>query len=307
LETVAIHGKDMTLMRGIMRQTALPGVKTIVWLDERGDVVRSRTDALSQIETLRSTREEALSAVVPADVMDIMDRFVIRTAHIANSDKVRNALYRLSLPAEAFKELALEDRRQRIEERGDSFVLLRVRSVGDAAEAAPKPGDEFLAASPYIQSDDPEIIKAARAAAGEGTPEERARRIERWVNKTITKKDYRVSFASAKEVFLSREGDCTEHAVLMAAMLRAVGIPSRVAVGVVYWKESFAYHMWTEAFLNDWTTFDPTMKEEIVDATHIKLGATALETSAASDAFLALVQVIGKLKLEVVQATSKAD
>ena len=304
-EIVRIRDKEMALTRATMTQSAFPGVKTTVWLDERGDVVRSMTDAVAQMETLRCTREEALSSVVPADVIDVMDQFVIRTGHINDRDKVRNALYRLKLPADAAKLLSLEDRRQSIEERGEGFVLLRVRATGDAPTAAARPGPEFLTASPYIQCDDAEIIKAAREAAGDGSPAEKARRIDRWVNKAIAKKDYRVSFASAKEVLISREGDCTEHAVLMAGLLRAVGIPSRVAVGVVYWKDSFAYHMWTEAFLNDWTAFDPTLREDVVDATHIKLGSTALETSAASDAFLALVQVIGKLKIDIVQTAAE--
>jgi hypothetical protein len=307
IETLRLYGKELALMRGVMTQDALPGIKTVVWLDERGDVVRSLTDAMARIETLRCTREEALSAVVPAEVMDVMDRFAIRTAPIRDAYKTRSARYRLHLPADAAKLLALEDRRQEIEERGEGSMVLRVRALGDASAPAARPAPEFLAASPYIQSDDADIIAAARDAAGEGTPAEKARRIEKWVHKTVAKKDYRVSFASAKEVLISREGDCTEHAVLMAALLRAAGIPSRVAVGVVYWKEGFAYHMWTEAFLNDWTAFDPTLREEVVDATHIKLGATALETSAASDAFLSLVQVIGKLRIDVLSTTTAEE
>ena len=40
--------------------------------------------------------------------------------------------------------------------------------------------------------------------------------------------------ATAAEVARSREGDCTEHAVLLAALARARGIPARVAMGLVY-------------------------------------------------------------------------
>jgi len=304
-ETLRIGGREMMLTRGVMTQDALPGVRTTVWLDERGDVVRSVTDAMLEIETLRATREEALSAVVPAEAMDVMDRFTIRTERIDAPERVRNALYRLTLPEEAFKSLALEDARQRIEGRGEGFVTLRVRADAQPAHTGRPPGPECLAASPYIQSDDADIRAAAREAAGEGTPQERARRIARWVHKAVHRKDYRVSFASAKEVLLSREGDCTEHAVLTAALLRAEGIPSRVTVGVAYWKESFAYHMWTEAYLGGWIPLDATLREDTVSATHIKLGATALETAAASDAFLGMVQVIGKLKIEVLSASTQ--
>ena len=291
--TTALFGVVVTYNAGIDKLRAL---------NESRTALRA---ANNEIETLRATREEALSAVVPAEAMDVMDRFTIRTERIDAPERVRNALYRLTLPEEAFKSLALEDARQRIEGRGEGFVTLRVRADAQPAHTGRPPGPECLAASPYIQSDDADIRAAAREAAGEGTPQERARRIARWVHKAVHRKDYRVSFASAKEVLLSREGDCTEHAVLTAALLRAEGIPSRVTVGVAYWKESFAYHMWTEAYLGGWIPLDATLREDTVSATHIKLGATALGTAAASDAFLGMVQVIGKLKIEVLSASTQ--
>ena len=36
-------------------------------------------------------------------------------------------------------------------------------------------------------------------------------------------------------------GDCTEHAVLAAAMCRAVEVPSRVAIGLVYVEKESAF------------------------------------------------------------------
>jgi hypothetical protein len=122
------------------------------------------------------------------------------------------------------------------------------------------------------------------------------------VSRYITKKDYNVGFASAKETLLSREGDCKEHSMLLAALLRAAGIPSRVAVGVTYAKGQFFGHMWTEAFLNDWTAFDATRPADVVDATHIKLVATALDGPAACASFIGLAQAMDRLKINVQEA-----
>ena len=148
---------------------------------------------------------------------------------------VTEALYRIEGPIERLK---LEDRRQKIEDHGPGWVLLRVKALADAPErSSEKPGPECLASSPYLQCDDPEIVRAAREAAGAEThPADKARALTEWVYKRIAKKDYAVGFASAKEALLAREGDCTQHSVLLAALLRAEGIPSRVAVGVTYWK-----------------------------------------------------------------------
>ncbi len=178
---------------------------------------------------------------------------------IEHPGAVTEALYRIEGPIE---KLNLEDRRQKIEDHGPGWVLLRVKALGDAPEpSSEKPGPECLAASPYLQCDDPNH-PGSRAS----TPRPRralatkAKALTAWVYRRIVKKDYDVGFASAKEALLSREGDCEEHAVLLAALLRAAGIPSRVAVGVTYWKGEFVYHMWTEAFLNDWTALDATLK-----------------------------------------------
>jgi len=91
--------------------------------------------------------------------------------------------------------------------------------------------------------------------------------------------------------------------VLLAAMLRAEGIPARVAVGLVYWKGIFGYHMWTEAFLNDWTALDATLGGERVDATHIKFAADPLNTPAAAGPFVSLVPAVGKIRLTILETT----
>ena len=54
------------------------------------------------------------------------------------------------------------------------------------------------------------------------------------VHHYIDDKSLGVGFASASEVCATREGDCSEHAVLLVALLRAAGIPSRAVSGVVY-------------------------------------------------------------------------
>ena len=301
-ETVEVGGEALELWRATMVQDILPGIPTEVWMDDDGNIVRSLTELLGGVETLRVTREKALEAVVPEELADVMISFFIKSnVEIENPQGVKEALYRIEAAPEDISGLALEDRRQTIEERSADGLLLRVRALDDASDlSAEMPGPEFLASSPYVQSDDPEIVGLARKAVGKATaPRDKAKRLSQWVYENVKKKDLSVGFASAKEVLLSRQGDCSEHAVLLAAMLRAQKIPSRVVVGVVYWRGLFGYHMWTEGFLNDWTAFDPTLGGDVVDATHIKFAAASLDAPSPADPFLLLVRAIGKIKLSV--------
>ena len=84
----------------------------------------------------------------------------------------------------------------------------------------------------------------------------------------VTKKDLSVGYATAAEVAASRQGDCSEHAVLAAAMCRAVGLPARVVVGYAYVPEIaqlehvFVGHAWIEAYVGEkWMPLDPALEE----------------------------------------------
>lgn len=301
-ETLTIGGKSLNLWKGTMVQDILPGVRTQVWMDNKADVLRSYSNLMGGVETIRVSREEALRALTSAGMPDMMTRFfVIPNRPIKNPRRVKEALYRIEGDAKVLDALSLEDRRQHVEKRTPQAIVVRIRALGDAPSASKqRPDPKYLAPSSYVQSDDPEIIRLAhKVAADVTTPLDKAKRLEQWVSENMTRKNLTIGFASAKEVLVSRQGDCTEHAVLLAALLRAENIPSRVVVGLTYWQGKFAYHMWTEAFLNDWTALDATLCDKMVDATHIKFTATALETASAMEPFLSLARVMGSIKLIV--------
>ena len=125
--------------------------------------------------------------------------------------------------------------------------------------------------------------------------------MNRWVFQNMRTKNFQVGFAAANEVARNLTGDCSEHAVLLAAMCRASGIPARVVVGLVYVDrhQGFGYHMWDEVYINQrWVAVDPTWNETTVDAGHIKLSESSLEGVAPFEAFLPVLKVAGKLQIE---------
>lgn len=160
-----------------------------------------------------------------------------------------------------------------------------------------------LTSNDYIQSSDEKIIDLAKNAVGDATDAATAAsRIEAFVDGYIKKKDLSVGYASAAEVARNRQGDCSEHAVLTAAMCRAVGIPARIVCGVVYAdsflsKQSiFGGHMWTEAYLGDsWYGLDATRSEQQrVGPGHIAL----VYGNGEPTDFFGLVNTLGYFKIE---------
>lgn len=90
--------------------------------------------------------------------------------------------------------------------------------------------------------------------------------------------DYDSTLSGARKssdwVLENKRGVCVEHANLLAALLRASGIPTRYVVGYAYSSidEKLIGHAWVEVLSSDgWVPFDPTWLEGgYLDATHIK-------------------------------------
>jgi hypothetical protein len=124
------------------------------------------------------------------------------------------------------------------------------------------------------------------------------------VYQTIEDKGLGTAVASAREVMERRSGDCTEHAILLAAMTRAVQIPSKLVAGLVYHDGGFAYHMWVEVWTGEgWFALDPTLGEGSVDATHIKLTESAMPGGRIPELSLGIAKVFSRLGLRVTEYT----
>ena len=140
---------------------------------------------------------------------------------------------------------------------------------------------------PFIESDAPEIrAEAEIAVRGVTGARARAERLTRYVNALLDKKPT-VSLPSAREVLRTKVGDCNEHTALYVAMARALGIPARIAVGLVYMHGAFYYHAWPEVYLDEgagrglWLPVDPTLNQFPADATHLRLARGGLDKQAA--------------------------
>lgn len=152
--------------------------------------------------------------------------------------------------------------------------------------------------SPEIQSDNKMILKEARSIVGpERDAYKAAVAINRWVYTNIKKK--LVDSFTAVDVLLSKEGECQSHTNLFVAMARSVGIPARVAAGIVYSTEhqGFLYHAWAEVYAGSWISMDPTLGQNLADATHIKLSGGEMED------LVKLFQFLAKMNIAIEGAT----
>ncbi|MGD2247764.1 MAG: transglutaminase domain-containing protein [Candidatus Methanofastidiosia archaeon] len=134
---------------------------------------------------------------------------------------------------------------------------------------------EYLGPEEKLESDDPAIkAQAQEITTGSADSWEASKQIAQWVYENIR---YTVTGAGAKETLETKKGDCGPHSYLTVALLRSIGIPSRIVGGVVYGRiggePRFIQHYWTEVLIQgEWIPFDSTMGQYgYVDATHVRL------------------------------------
>lgn len=319
-EDVSIHGgAKQTLLRveatpDPIMDVQLPG--TSLWLDKDLNVVRSLTkmEGMGELELVRTTKAVAVKKGQGGG--DITERQLI----YLNRTLPRNpdyVVYRITLsddkdPATSF---ARDDRQQIKSVQSKSFEL-HVQAVRrpESPSKDAKVGEEFLKSNYFINCDDEKVQELAREATGEEKdPWRKSQKIERWVRDHMKIQNYSEAMATADHVARTLEGDCTEYAMLAAAMCRAVHVPSRTAVGLIYAvidrRPTLAYHMWTEVWVDgQWVALDATLGRGSVGADHLKITDHSWHGVQSVVPLLPVTRVIlGKPEVEVLQVKGENE
>ncbi|MEI7036318.1 transglutaminase-like domain-containing protein [Fulvimonas yonginensis] len=273
-ETVALPGGAMRLSHQRQTLALAHGRQDLdLWVDDRGIARKGLMYLLGQpLEMLACDRACALAPNQPVDML--------RAATVDSPRLLPPYLrtvpmrYRVHISGNIGQPFVTTDEQQVAPLGGDDWMV----DVGGAhagRQAPPQPADSEPNA--WLQSDSPAIRRLAAQAVGNARDDlQRMRRLRAFVSNYITAHGLDVGYASALEVVRSREGDCTEYAVLLAAMARSQGIPARVVSGMVYADRfagvmrTFVPHEWVQAWVDGrWQSFDAALKH--FDSTHLAL------------------------------------
>ncbi|MGE0192735.1 MAG: transglutaminase family protein [Planctomycetota bacterium] len=295
---------------------ALP-FKPVAWINADGEAVKSRIDIAGMtIETyLVGSEAEAKRADAPTtgptSAPDVFEATLLREDDpIPTPRRLEAAWIRIGKKSEDARLPSLDGPGFTVSTEPDGSILVHaVRRVPPADKQgthplalAPAELIDALAASSMIQSDAEEIVAIAKREAGEGTTAwEAAVRLESWVYAHIKKKSMGVGFASALEVCRSGEGDCTEHAVLLAALCRAAGIPARVVMGIEYLAGIWGGHAWNEVWIDGaWFQLDATNALGFVDPLHLPFANLVMKEGGASE-MTQMIGTLGTITVDIVE------
>lgn len=234
---------------------------------------------------------------------------------IPRARTLRKAVFELSLAdGEAMPALP-HTPAQRVEQLDGGRVRVTVDADGPFGVGIDdQPTDANLESSSMIGVDDPKVrellAKALDGMPKDASPADKAGALRRFVSRHVQAKDLSVGLASAGEVARTGQGDCTEHAVLLAALLRGAGIPSRTVSGLMYVdhmldrQSLFGYHMWTQAWIDGrWVDLDAILDgQRDFDATHIALSTSAMSDGQTFNDMVTFMPVFGRLQIRVVES-----
>jgi transglutaminase-like putative cysteine protease len=284
------------------------GIQVESWVDEDGRILEASSPLgfsmrKTEYELARQSQEDA--RLVDADPID--DDIIFSTAVQSNIDLSNAEQFgelRFRLTGVDLTGFQLDGGRQEL--RGDTLIIRR--EAGDQLRTdyrlpyAFMDLRESLEPEPLIQSDDERIIRRAReiTAARSSWSQDPSRVAQELTRSVYGMLEKRITFSvpNAVQVLETLQGDCNEHTVLYVALARALGLPARTAIGLVYVNGAFFYHAWPEVWLDEWVAVDPTFGQFPADASHIRfvIGGLAQQVE--------IVRLIGNLDIEVINTAA---
>jgi hypothetical protein len=295
-----------------LESSAAPGVSTAAVYDGGGELQYSLTRVGVMVEVLRS--DASAAAVEDSDLeryevaaLSIPVRWPARwrgPSGMPRLGSLRTLTVRFTgaaLPELEQAALAAQAELGGTAVRREGKVLVLELAAPPPVPAWPQAapaGAEWTGDGFYLDLDDPRLEELLAGCAPPGFA-----CLEALVDRTIRTKSLRHGFAGVGEVLDSRAGDCTEHALLLAALLRKRGVPARIAYGFLLTEAGFIGHAWTEARAGaGWFRLDPSFPGGRPYAFKVRLGVIDPAEPVWGQIGVSLLTVAGGVQAEVLEA-----
>ncbi len=265
------------------------GADSQFWIKEDGTIVKEIIPP--GLVSLRSTKNNVVGRRLKG--FDIVGK----TSIVANKkiSKPRESKYlKFKLNEIDYDGLNIVDNYSQF--KNGSVYEIKIKDIENEAPASTaSDSNEYLLPTNFVQSSN-QKIKSQEESITKGNKNkiEGIKAINTWVYEEVEKTPV-LNVPNSLDVLNSKKGDCNEHAVLFAALARSYGVPTKIALGLVYLDGRFSYHAWNEVYLGRWVPVDSTFGQFPSDATHIKLVEGGIENS------IEIVKLVGKLNIQILE------
>ena len=313
VSTTVGHAESIDLPDGprklvrIEQLIKLPGTPTtsVAWVNADQDIQKMTMPVMGYELTMLACSKACAHA--PNQSADILTHALAPAPVAITADELHRGVVISLSSTQAGVPLSFASTDEQHVQKTATGVDVRIAPVTAGAhdtESPPQPADSKP--NDWLQSEAPEVRELAKRGVGDAKdPLAQMQNLETFVRGFIRNKNLSVGYASALEVAKNPEGDCTEHAVLLAALGRSMGIPTRVVDGLAYTNyyagvdHVFVPHAWAQAWINgQWQSFDAALLG--FDAGHIALSVGDGDPWR----FFSGLETLGHMRIDGVRAIS---
>ena len=306
------NGKSISVRRIEFWPVIDPTRKTTLYVDDSNIVVRSEQPLLGSTLVMEKCDAATALGTGGMESLDVDLASVVPVDRpISNPEQRQETKLRMTVPSPGQLQLP-ESNHQKVQRNAANQLTVSLTKprpeINDqpASRQTPhSPPSRYLKSTQLLDTGDYEVQRLARSAAGiSSEPAEICRQMTRYLAANLKRSAFSTTLIAASQTAKQMRGDCTEHAILLAAMMRCYQVPSRVAVGLVYHERvsGFVAHMWTEAYVQGkWLPFDSTMGSSAAAPIIIKVLDSDLAEEASANAviFLPMLDIIGRARITV--------
>ena len=296
-----------------------------LWTDDGGNVFRSRVSmGDTNILAVRVDKETALAGTQGGPNIELGPIGMVPLPRpITGAREAPSLTFMVRLKTGSPENRFPPSPFQSVMPLSDSFAKVRVWSavgddptrIGNSAYRASKSEalPEDLASGTLIDLADPKLKEFAATVDGSLAPWPTAQALERLVHASMQETTFSLAFASSSEVLKAMRGDCTEYAVLLAALCRSKMIPCRLVFGLVYSplaasdptaSGAMAFHLWNEVLIDGvWRPLDATFGQGGANAARLKIADVNLAADSLAALTNSILGVIDQLEIEAVEYT----
>ena len=272
-----------------------------IQFDKDGQILAAENPAL-RLKIKRITAEEAKASHPAALNIDALTyvKYTGKMAPHAHKSVIRMALGEMKLESA----VAADAPGQTFKNNPDGSVTVTVVALNPPSKLTSEPIPDavkpWLANTSMVPWTDSAIMEAAaNIAPTDADAWTVARLATAWVGAKLVDMRPERGMLTAKEALVRGCGDCTEHAVLLAGILRARGIPTRLAAGIAYVGGQFGFHMWDLAWVGgEWIPVDATFGYAPIPADRITMALVGADDKVENVA-ASLLPALGQLEITV--------
>jgi len=260
-----------------------PRANMTVYLDAKQDIIK--IDGPLGIEMI----PDAPGAAIPKDVPPTTPIDLASISSIPTTSPIEDAdsadYLKIRFTGKDLTALPSDDH-QTVKPSGGSWIVevhppQLAESPGLTIAEAGKEKPEWVKPGLDIPSDASQFqTLAQKLTSGKSGVRDAAMAVRRYVHSIMSPNAGIGVLRDATEVYRTHEGVCRDYAILTTTILRAAGIPARLASGLLYYEGSFYYHAWSEAWDGSrWIGVDSTVTPDQMSAVHIELSTGSVESA----------------------------